>query len=1031
MRLFLILLLFCATLTAWAQVPQLAPAGVSDNLRLWLRADALGINPADGGDVTTWIDVSQISKAVYSSTSSSGSVWQKAPKYKAQSWNMNFYPAVSFDRVAGGNGYQQYLSSLNGIMTNRAPDEFTVFVVANIDFNRTPDTDGQVAHFMGFGRDFLAGNNDDGNSGDNIERAPAFGVTGANRGKRGSNGKGRYVSANGGGGANAFDGKRELFTSGSTTIAVHQVRKNEYIQYEADGRIEKITAKPNTIMTQNIINMSGPSMIGTGGRVSRNVIGDIAEIIIYEGFLDEADKHKVYTYLALKYGITLDLGESISKIEGFDYKLGDHDIWKAHLVQQYRDYHRNVAALFTDRNSAIVNNKSRSTEAGNFITIGLKDPDEILKDQTAIIWGHNGGALKKNVVPADKCVPYQYSFDRVWMLDRLLTLNIDREEKELVLKTSTEYSDVFPFEGQGWDTYLLIAKDEANAKKANWDRVIPATIRYDDANRIWEQVFYFKLERDTGRMFFSFGGTEKEKACVACTFAGEDKLLIQTNNIDKGDNISLLSGQSQTLGNVPSVNKEILTDITFKANSRSALSVDIPAAYRVNNPVRLNASGDAGVKSTVTYVFTKPSNVEFVIGDINNKEVVEVYGYCAINGSLIRPMETMKFPLEGSALQKGHSYEITSAGQMTGKDVWIGRDDPRGKASVRFDKAVKIVMVEYTSTVKASRSIDLYPISFSCPPQLPSANEAGYVLQKRGPQKLDICETADYTFTILNSNVDCGRKPVHFHDQLPEGMYWIPNSLVIDNENVVAGSLVMEGQLLDMDLLVRGSGNKTIFRAQAAFTDEALAGAYSNQSFITYTRKDNGREEMLGSTDAYYIKGDRQTKTVVAGAKAYKSVATSMEFQPSACFIPNQEVVVKVKVRNPNAQIRSDANNKLYFETYFNKNCTYKPGSLTINGRPVSDTASGVIIGKGEENGLITLKGLSDLILPAKGDTEIAYIIQAPKTDDLTVGYILSVETGDKCLQNAFLSAQGEYTIGHCSWKGAVISNRMIPSRLK
>jgi hypothetical protein len=1023
--------LFCVTLTG-AQAQQLAPAGVSENLRLWLRADALGINPADGGDVTIWIDVSQKSKAIYRSTSSSGSVWQKAPKYKAQSWNMNFYPAVSFDRVAGGKGYQQYVSSLNGIMTSKSPNEFTVFVVANIDFNRTPDTDGQVAHFMGFGKDFLAGNNEDGNSGDNNERAPAFGVTGANRGKIGSNGKGRYVSANGGSGANAFDGKRELFTSGSTTIAVHQVKKQTYIQYEADGRIEQITANATTIMNQDAINMSGPSMVGTGGRVSRNVIGDIAEIIIYEGILKEADKHKVYTYLALKYGITLDLGTDVSKIEGFDYKLGAHDIWKAHLVQQYRDYHRNVAALFTDKNSAIVNNKSRSTEAGNFITIGLKDPTEILKDQTAIIWGHNGGLLKKNVVPEDKCAPYRYSFDRVWMLDRSLTLNIDSEEKELVLKASTAYSDVYPFEGQGWDTYLLIAKDETNAKKGNWDQAIPATIQYDAANRIWEQVFYFRLGKGDGHMYFSFGGTENEKACVACTFTGEDKLLIQrNNNIWKG-NISLLSGQSQTQRSVPSVNKEILTDITFKANNGTTLSVEIPAAYRVNNPVRLNASGTANVKSTVTYRFSKPSNVEVVIGDINNKEVVDVYGYCDIGGSLIRPTEVVKFPLTGSAQRQGYSYEIVSPGRMAGKDAWIGRGDPRGKASVRFGKAVKIVMVEYTSTVKAARSIDIYPLTFSCPPQLPLVNEAGYVLQKRGPRTLTLCETADYTFTILHSNVDCGRKPVHFHDQLPAGMYWIPNSLMIDNENVVAGSIVMKGQMLDMDLLVRGSGSKTIFRAQAAFTDDASAGAYYNQSLITYTRKDNGQKETLSSTDAYYITGaDRKTKTVVTGAKTYKSVTTSMGFQPPACFTPNQEVVVSVKVRNPNTQIRSDANNKLYFETYFDRTCTYKPGSLSINGKPVSDTASGVTVGKGEENGLITLEGISDLILPARGDVEIAYIIKAPEIDNLTIGHLLSVETSDGCLQNAFLSAQGEYTIGHCRSKGAIISNRMLPSRLK
>jgi hypothetical protein len=110
----------------------------------------------------------------------------------------------------------------------------------------------------------------------------------------------------------------------------------------------------------------------------------------------------------------------------------------------------------------------------------------------------------------------------------------------------------------------------------------------------------------------------------------------------------------------------------------------------------------------------------------------------------------------------------------------------------------------------------------------------------------------------------------------------------------------------------------------------------------------------------------------------------------------------------------------------------------------MGDTAAGVTIGSGDDNGLITLEGVSGFSLPANSDTEIFYIIQVPKKDDLTyvtingkkeyddlgIGHVLSTITDDICLQNAFLNAWGEYAISYCTSKGTIISNRMIPSRL-
>lgn len=1084
-RLFTVLLLFCIAFTAKAQE---GPGGVNGNLRLWLRADSLDKKvggtpiPANGGNVNLWKDASGKSNAVYRSYSSqsSGTIWQTAPKYRTSSMKMNFYPAVHFDRVAGSSGYQQYLSTSTGIMTQKSPEAFTVFVVANIEFEKLANTGSssnpqQVACFMGFGKDYVSGNNNDGNLGSDTERAPSIGVTGGRRGNvaTGGGGKGRFVSANGGSGADAFDGKAELFAPGSTTIAVHQVKKKDYILYEADAHKEWIdrnsslsNSQANNIISQGGIKMNEGSMIGAAGRPARNMVGDIAEIIVYEGVLSQDDKNKVYTYLAMKYGITLDEATSIASITGFDYKFSKDGgyFWMGKSAAYYKNYHHDVASLFTDNASRISNSKSRSTADDNFITIEFRNPSEKLPNQTAIAWGHNGSSVIKKTVPAAKCAPYQYDLDRVWMIDRSLTLNKDNSKKELVLKASTLYSDTYPFEGKGWDTYLLIAKTEANAKNKNWDLVIPATIQYDYDNGIWEQVFNFDLDEDVSNLFFSLGGTENESACATCTFTGEDKLLMTKKKVN-GKNWSVNIPASQTtpvtLSGMKSARGLISMDAEFKADNGVTLRLDAPSVHDQKHPVHLRAKGTAQAKSSIKYTFNQPTNVEFSIGDIDNSEYVNIYGLCEVGGSMTRPKEVIQPLLKGSDLRRGYTYRINNVSEFSGTGAGAnGRGNARGKVSVSFGKAVKVVVIEYSSTKSGDRWLDLYPLSFSCPPQLPPPNEAGYAFQKRGPRELDICETADYTFTIMNANVDCGREPVHFKDYLPEGMYWIPGSLTIDGEALDASQpIVMQDRILDLSMLIRGSGFKTTFKAQAAFTDDALSNRdYYNGSLttnpangesyakITYTRKDNGNEGTLHATDAYYTSGtDRRTKTKVTGTKSYKNITTSMEFKPSECFRQNQEIEVKVKIHNPNRAIQSDANNQLYFESYFNENCTYKPNSLKIDGNPVSDTASGVTIGTGDDNGLITLEGVSGFSLPAGGDVEISYVIQVPgkdaltyvtinnrkEYDDLGIGHVLSMITDDICLQNAFLNALGEYAIGYCNSKGTIISNRMIPSRLK
>ncbi|MDR1092206.1 MAG: hypothetical protein LBL79_14135 [Prevotella sp.] len=1036
---------------------QQSPGGVSNGLRLWLRSDALSgkidsSKPNNGASVTSWKDFSQKSNVTYGlpptgGTSGNSDIYFRPPTYKSYDRDMNFLPTVHFERIEGSSGYRQYLSATSGVMVNKSPDTYTIFTVANIKFDlvantgsaRNPET---IAYFMGFGGNFINGSNSNGNVGSTSRRAPAVGLTGG----RGSNnsssfGKGRFYSYDSG---NAYDGQKDLFTPRSTLVAVHEVTKSQYIQYEADGRKERMdrssglsAAQVRAISSDGGITMNGASMLGAGSRPARNMIGYISEVIVYERVLSENEKQEVYSYLGLKYGITISPDGN-----RFDYKFSDGTIlWPGKTTASYGKYHHNVAAIVRDDTQRLWNDKARSTDESSFVTIELPGAPDIngtksmlARDKTAIVWGDDNASLTKRVVPIARCAPYAYDIARLWMIDSHMIAG----SKELTLKTSG-FADMYPFNGAGWDVYLMIAKNETDAKNGKWDRTIPST--YING----EQVFKFLLDDNYPLAYFSFGASPNAVVCATCTFSGEEKLLIQQNNTSWGSRVKLNGGQSITKTNVKTVKGNFSMDVKFEAAAGTTLSVDAPAVHNANSPVHLKASGTANGKSTITYTFRQPADVEFVIGDIDQMEVVEVYGYCG--NDQIRPSRVEKLPLSG---RKGHTFDIQNVSKMVGNGKQSpGRGNPQGKVSIQFGVPVGKVVIEYTNTKGALRWLDLYPLTFSCPQQLPPPNEAGYAFAKRGPANVDICETVDYSFTIMNANPGCDPEPVRFKDELPQGMYWVPNSLVVNAGQLDANyTLTMSGRTLDLNgLLLPGSGRETHVRAQAAFTDDAATNTYYyNQGEITYTRKDNKKSETLASTDAYYISGnDKRTKTMVTGTKTYKSITTDMELIPSSCFKEDREAQVKVKVHNPNGQILSDSKKTLYFESYFNDNFSYKAGSLKINGAPVSDTASGVTIGTGDDRGIIALEGVSAFILPAAGDMEISYIITIPPKanltfdntsgkiiyDNMVVGHALSAITSDICLQNAFLNALDEYTVTYCSSPESIISNKMVQPRLK
>ncbi|TAE47522.1 MAG: T9SS C-terminal target domain-containing protein [Bacteroidetes bacterium] len=99
--------------------------------------------------------------------------------------------------------------------------------------------------------------------------------------------------------------------------------------------------------------------------------GDIAEVVVYQNALSEIQLDSVLTYLAIKYGITIDVA--------------------SHLYYDHAGYPNNIAGIGRDAlKMDLVQPQSRSSNTGSIVIMG--NPSS-LEDGDYLVWGHNGASL--------------------------------------------------------------------------------------------------------------------------------------------------------------------------------------------------------------------------------------------------------------------------------------------------------------------------------------------------------------------------------------------------------------------------------------------------------------------------------------------------------------------------------------------------------------------------------------------------------------------------------------------------------------
>ncbi|BAP32507.1 uncharacterized protein CHSO_3470 [Chryseobacterium sp. StRB126] len=336
-----------------------APGGVVNNLSYWYRADKDAVNTGDGTDITAWTDQ-------FSGTTSAQLGTNALPKFKVGAANyFNFNPGVNF--TAG----TQTLGNIN--VRTFSEDSYDVFT-----FTKEGMTSGG-AHpsiFRSLVDNALL-------TGD-LRRWDGLGIVMDNRIERFSNigGNTDYYGTPAGAFSTTIPSiMYHTFTALTTTKALNGGANFATTNHTGTG-----------VRNLNGGHLFGDSQFGGNGSDNLGFIGNLGETIIYgSGNLTTAERRRVDSYLAIKYGITL------GQVNTDHYLNTDgNTVWNGATNTTFNN---NIFGVTRDDIEAFEQKVSKSVNAGTILTVAtisdFASPNQLstrtgfVNDKTYFLMGDN------------------------------------------------------------------------------------------------------------------------------------------------------------------------------------------------------------------------------------------------------------------------------------------------------------------------------------------------------------------------------------------------------------------------------------------------------------------------------------------------------------------------------------------------------------------------------------------------------------------------------------------------------------------
>jgi hypothetical protein len=368
-------------------------AGISEGLILWLRADK---NVTGGASVTQWTDNS-INEYNLSSPGNDPSLLSSS---------INYNPAIDFDRA--NHEYMQLTSGLIGAGTY---DDMWIYIVSNAD----DASSGQTLIF------------------ENAESSREWFSVMTPYSNNSYFDFGDYSSGrvSGSWGGTVETNYLWTFTTSTGTSTPNGTRKATY----RDGKVF-LSNDNNFSFTGNNSNFYVGGGYSSGSGTSNCFDGRISEIAIYTKIPSIAEQEIIFSYLALKYGITKkSVDNSGTAQDERDYFASDGTVmWDYSAAGSYTNdvigLMRDDVSDFTQKQS-ITQDDSIAIYVSSLASSNPSNSGTITNDISSVIISHNAEKLQGDTTLTKPDGIYT-RFERVWRI------------------VNTNFSDNYSFEIE-WD----------------------------------------------------------------------------------------------------------------------------------------------------------------------------------------------------------------------------------------------------------------------------------------------------------------------------------------------------------------------------------------------------------------------------------------------------------------------------------------------------------------------------------------------------------------------------------------------------
>jgi len=378
-----------------------APGAVQHDLSLWLRADSdvfsndLGSTAAGNNDtVAVWDDqTGRGNDAVQSSS---------ARKPTLQDSSINFNPAITFD------GTDDFLSSNGGFYNNE------VFIVAEPDQDVTKTSERQY---------IVAYNTDSWRNGYVFGPSTAYIHNETVTYLEGLGLDTDYRS----GVANTVINRPAIvgssFSSSAVDMFIDGLQANDLL-FDAHG--------PPT--GQSSVNYR----VGASNIDQYHLDGKVSEIISYKVPLTTVERNQVNSYLAIKYGITLDQ----STPQNYVGSAASNIVWDATASGEYN---HDIAGIGIDSKSSLQQPMSRSINNDSIITMSA--PSD-LQEEEFLVWSNDNEPIDTwSVIPG--------SSDKKRLLR---TWRVEENNGDVGMVQIAAHTDDLP--GDADDSYFIYVADD-------------------------------------------------------------------------------------------------------------------------------------------------------------------------------------------------------------------------------------------------------------------------------------------------------------------------------------------------------------------------------------------------------------------------------------------------------------------------------------------------------------------------------------------------------------------------------------------